>query len=79
MSAFAFSEMRFWSPMRGCDVLRIGAWGADGRERHAIVDVDVPGKERRRRRALTIEQLERAVNIAPPGEVEINLEETELG
>ena len=74
--AFAFTEMRFWSPVRGANVLRVGAWGSDGRERHAIVDVDVGGKERRRRRALAIETLERSVNSAQPGEVEVDLSET---
>jgi hypothetical protein len=71
----AFTEIRYWSPMRGANVLRIGMQGMDGVERHVIVDMDVGGKERRRRRNTAIDRLDRVLNERPAGEVEIDLSE----
>ena len=70
-------EIRYWSPVHGANVLRIGAMGDDGMERHCIVGMDVDGKEKRRRRAVALDQLVGAVVNAPAGEVMIDLELTD--
>lgn len=74
-----FTEMRYWSPVHGADVLRVGALGSDGYERFAVVNVEVPGKERRRRREVALDQLERALESSPPGEISIDLTEAMSG
>lgn len=73
-----FRELRYWCPTHGANVLRLSMQGADGRERHCILDMDVPSQDRRRHRVLALQQLEREVNTAAPGEVQIDLE-AEIG
>lgn len=61
--------------MHGADVLRIGAWGKDGQERHVIVNMDTSAPERRRRRKIALEALDRFIDQWPAGEMQVNYDE----
>jgi hypothetical protein len=65
----AYTEMRYWSPSHGANVVRLGAWGNDGRERHAFVNADQGGKAFREARSKALDALEVACDGGESGEV----------
>lgn len=62
--------MRYWSPMHGQNVLRVSAWGKDGKERYVIVNMDVGGPQRRAGREAALQAMERR-DSHEPGEVKL--------
>lgn len=83
-----YTEYRFWSPLMGCEAVRISTVGgtpaarfhgeaARGQEYYAVFAADVSGRVYRERRSRALDMIEEAIARGfPPSEVEVWPDET---
>lgn len=66
-----YSAHRYWSPMLGCDAVRLSMVDDRGGEFFKIIPVDAPGQPYRTARDAALDAIENAIAAgAQPGEVE---------